>query len=110
MEIDSLLLVLFLECAKLHGLVILGEVTQKTSVFLCACSFACFRCLEQKLFDRSIGKEPIFNPWRRVANLVFCLSSEVSSRLWNLPGSPRDIVHVEQGVDDKKQVPEEKNI
>ena len=86
------------------------EVTQKTSVFLCACSFACFRCLEQKLFDRSLGKESIFNPWRRVPNLVFRLSSEVRSRLWNLPGSPRDIVHVEQGVDDKKQVPEEKNI
>ena len=44
------------------------------------------------------------------ANLIFCLSSKISGRLWNLPGSPGDIIHVEQGIDDKKQVPEEKDI
>ena len=55
-----------------------------------------------------MDRERIFQ--KITQNLVFCLSSEVSSRFWNFPSSPRDIIHVEQGIDDKKQVPKAKDI
>ena len=39
------------------------------------------------------------------ANLVFGLCGKISGRLRNLSGSPRDVVHVEEGIDDEEQVP-----
>ena len=85
------------------------EVAKETSILLCTCRLAYLLCLQPK----EIGKGKTNKSWLyqdlsmqpKCSNLVFGLCGKISGRLRNLSGSPRDVVHVEEGIDDEEQVP-----
>ena len=86
------------------------EVAKETSLLLCTCRLAYLLCLQPK----EIGRGKTNKSWLlfqdlpiqpKCSNLVFGLCGKISGRLRNLSGSPRDVVHVEEGIDDEEQVP-----
>ena len=86
------------------------EVAKETSLLLCTCRLAYLLCLQPK----EIGRGKTNKSWllfqdlsiqSKCSNLVFGLCGKISGRLRNLSGSPRDVVHVEEGIDDEEQVP-----
>ena len=85
------------------------EVAKETSLLLCTCRLAYLLCLQPK----EIGKGKTNKSWLyqdlsmqpKCSNLVFGLCGKISGRLRNLSGSPRDVVHVEEGIDNEEQVP-----
>ena len=85
------------------------EVAKETSLLLCTCRLAHLLCLQTK----EIGRGKANKNWLyqdlsiqpKCSNLVFGLCGKISGRLRNLSGSPRDVVHVEEGIDNEEQVP-----
>ena len=80
------------------------EVAKETSLLLCTCRLAYLLCLQPKEIGRG-NKQKLVVPRSFDSNLVFGLCGEISCRLRNLSSSPRDVVHVEEGIDDEEQVP-----